>query len=31
MEALSLVLFGSIVYIALVVIPNIWDKIAPNS
>lgn len=31
MEALNLVLFGVIVYTALIVIPNIWDDIVPNN
>lgn len=25
MEALNLVLFGFVVYMALIVIPNVWD------
>lgn len=31
MEFLSLVLFGTIIYLALVVLPNVWDKIVPNN
>lgn len=31
MEAFSLVLFGFVVYMALVVIPTVWDEIVPNS
>lgn len=31
MEALDLVLFGLIVYFALVVIPNVWDDVASHS
>lgn len=27
MEAFSLVLFGFIVYVALIVIPGIWDNV----
>lgn len=27
MEAFSLVLFGFIVYMALIVIPNIWENV----
>lgn len=27
MEAFNLVLFGFIVYVALVVIPNIWENV----
>lgn len=30
MEALNLVLFGVVVYIALVVIPNAWDNITAH-
>lgn len=30
MEALDLVLFGFIVYAALIVVPSIWDEIALN-
>lgn len=30
MEAFNLVLFGVIVYAALIVIPTIWDDIVPN-
>lgn len=30
MEALNLVLFGTIVYAALIVIPNMWDQYASH-
>lgn len=30
MEILNLVVFGLIVYAALVVVPSVWDKFAPN-
>lgn len=31
MEILNLVLFGIVVYSALVVIPNLWDKFVPHN
>lgn len=30
MEAFNLVLFGFILYVALVVIPNVWDEFATH-
>lgn len=30
MEALNLVFFGFVVYMALVVLPNLWEKFIPH-
>lgn len=31
MEAFNLLLFGFIVYVALIVIPNVWDDLATHT